>query len=103
MVQFANSAKGQGVANWWESGNNQIAFSRGNKAFIAFNNEGYGLNADLQTGLPSGTYCDVGSGQKNGGSCTGASIQVGGDGRANINLAGDAANGFIAIHADSKL
>jgi alpha-amylase len=31
MVRFRNTAEGQSVQNWWDNGNNQIAFSRGNK------------------------------------------------------------------------
>jgi alpha-amylase len=31
MVRFRNTAQGQPVQNWWDNGNNQIAFSRGNK------------------------------------------------------------------------
>ncbi len=27
------------VTNWWDNGNHQIAFCRGNKGFIAINNE----------------------------------------------------------------
>lgn len=103
MVGFKNAAEGQGVSNWWDNGSNQIAFSRGNRAFIAFNGESYGLNQNLATGLPSGTYCDVISGYKSGSSCTGSSITVGGDGRANININGDAADGVIAIHVNAKL
>jgi alpha-amylase len=31
MVRFRNTAGFQTVQNWWDNGNNQIAFSRGNK------------------------------------------------------------------------
>jgi alpha-amylase len=31
MVRFRNTAASQTVQNWWDNGNNQIAFSRGNK------------------------------------------------------------------------
>jgi len=50
---------GQPVSNWWTNGDNQIAFSRGNKAFLAINKAGYNLNEYLQTGLPGGDYCNV--------------------------------------------
>lgn len=103
MVHFSNTVHGQGVNNWWDNGNNQIAFSRGNRGFIVFNGENSGLNQNLATGLPSGNYCDIASGSKNGGSCTGKTINVGGDGRANFDLPGNADDGFIAIHVDAKL
>ena len=59
MVGFHNAVRGTDVANWWSNGNNQIAFSRGGKGFVAINNEGGTLAQTLQTGLPAGTYCDV--------------------------------------------
>ncbi|CAO1306626.1 unnamed protein product [Diamesa hyperborea] len=103
MIKFRNTVRGTSVANWWDNGNNQIAFSRGNRGFIVFNGESSALSATLPTGLAGGTYCDVISGQKSGNSCTGSSITVGGDGRASFNLAGNAADGMIAINSDNKL
>lgn len=103
MVGFRNAAGNAAVANWWDNGNNQIAFSRGNRAFIVFNGESANLNQNLATGLPAGTYCELSTGQKSGNSCTGSTITVGGDGRANFSLNGSAYDGFIAIHVDAKL
>ena len=41
MAAWRNAAGGEytGVDNWWDNGNNQIAFSRNGAAFIAFNAE----------------------------------------------------------------
>ena len=41
MAAWRNAAGGEftGVDNWWDNGNNQIAFSRNGAAFIAFNKE----------------------------------------------------------------
>lgn len=103
MVGFRNAAAGTAVANWWDNGNNQIAFSRGNRAFIVFNNESGTLSRSFQTGLSSGTYCDIASGAKSGSSCTGTSISVDGSGWASINLAGGDADGFQAYHVNAKL
>lgn len=103
MVEFRNVVSGTTLDNWYDNGQNQIAFSRGNKGFVAFNLESGELNASLQTGLPSGSYCDVASGSKDGGKCTGSTIIVGPDGNAQIYLPGNADDGFVAIHADSKL
>ncbi|XP_070505307.1 alpha-amylase A-like [Chironomus tepperi] len=104
MVKFRNAAGSAAVANWWEnSGGKQIAFSRGNRAFIVFNNEGYDLNQSIYTGLPSGSYCDIASGNKSGNSCTGLTINVDGSGNAHFSIAAGASDGFIAIHADAKL
>nr|AIZ77504.1 alpha-amylase [Platynereis dumerilii] len=102
MAAFRNVAGGTGVDNWWDNGSHQIAFSRGNRAFIAITNEG-NLNASLQTGLSPGNYCDIISGNKNGNSCSGKTITVNGDGTANINIGGGDEDPMVAIHADSKV
>ncbi|KAH6631495.1 glycoside hydrolase superfamily [Chaetomium tenue] len=59
MVGFRNAVRGQAVADWWDNGNNQIAFGRGNKGFVAINKEGSSLTRTFQTSLPAGTYCNV--------------------------------------------
>lgn len=48
MVGFRNAVKGTNLNDWWDNGSNQIAFCRGGKGFIAFNNDGYDLNQNLQ-------------------------------------------------------
>lgn len=103
MVGFSNAVSGTSVANWWDNGNNQIAFSRGNRGFIVFNNDNYDLSQNLATGLPAGTYCELTTGSRSGTSCTGSTITVGADGNANFNLAANAYDGFIAIHVDARL
>ncbi|XP_063317627.1 alpha-amylase [Pelmatolapia mariae] len=103
MVTFRNVVNGQPHSNWWDNQGNQVAFGRGNRGFIIFNNEDWDLNVTLNTGLPGGTYCDVISGQKQGSSCTGKQVSVGGDGRATFSISGKDEDPFIAIHADSKL
>jgi alpha-amylase len=48
------------VANWQQGNNNQIAFSRKGSSFIALNRGSSTWNAQsLQTGLPSGIYCNI--------------------------------------------
>lgn len=48
------------VANWQQGNSNQIAFSRKGSSFIAFNRGTSTWNTQsLQTGLPSGTYCNI--------------------------------------------
>lgn len=103
MVIFRNVVNGQPLVNWWDNGKNQIAFGRGNRGFIVINNDDWTLEATLNTGLPSGTYCDVISGQKQGNSCSGKKVQVGGDGRAYFNISNKDDDPFIAIHAEAKL
>ncbi|XP_016370891.1 alpha-amylase 1-like [Sinocyclocheilus rhinocerous] len=103
MVAFRNVVNGQAFSNWWDNGDNQISFSRGNKGFLVINNDDWELNETLNTGLPGGTYCDVISGQKESGRCTGKEVVVGGDGRASFRISNQEEDPFIAIHADSKL
>ncbi|XP_032752542.1 alpha-amylase 1-like isoform X3 [Rattus rattus] len=103
MVAFRNVVNGQPFANWWDNGSNQVAFGRGNRGFIVFNNDDWVLSTTLQTGLPAGTYCDVISGDKVNGNCTGLKVNVGSDGKAHFSISNSAEDPFIAIHADSKL
>ena len=107
MVGFRNVAGTSAVANWWDNAYHQIAFSRGNRAFIAINNEAFAMDVTLQTGLAGGTYCDVISGNKSGSSCTGKSVTVNSDGTARIQISYEPNNSnvdpIIAIHVNSKL
>ncbi|KFO26902.1 Pancreatic alpha-amylase [Fukomys damarensis] len=103
MVAFRNVADGQPFSNWWDNGSNQVAFGRGNRGFIVFNNDDWALSSTLQTGLPAGTYCDVISGDKVDGNCTGIKVQVAADGTAHFSISNSAEDPFIAIHAESKL
>ena len=57
----------------------------------------------LQTGLPAGTYCDVISGDKIDGNCTGIKVYVGNDGKAQFYISNSAEDPFIAIHVEAKL
>ena len=97
MVAFRNVVMGTNLQNWWDNGDYQIAFSRGNKGFIVIAVDGSHLNKNFNTGLSQGTYCDVISGDYTGGHCTGTQIHVGGDGRANFNINGNG-DTMIAIH-----
>ncbi|XP_037814294.1 alpha-amylase A-like [Lucilia sericata] len=88
MVKFRNYVLGETLKNWWENGENQIAFSRGHKGFVVFNMEKQKeLQAAIQTGLPQGVYCDILTGVKENNICTGGHIEVGQDGKALVQLA----------------
>lgn len=104
MVKFRNTVENTSVTNWWDNDGNQIAFSRGNRGFIAFNGQyRVDLNVNLQTGLPAGVYCDIASGGKQGTFCTGMQVLVTSDGYAAFFLSSEAAEGYIAIHIDARL
>ncbi|MFC4032446.1 carbohydrate-binding module family 20 domain-containing protein [Streptomyces polygonati] len=91
MVGWHNAAQGQPVANWWDNGNNAIAFSRGAKAWVAINNSGGAVTQTFSTGLRAGTYCDVIHGDTTAsGSCTGPAVTVNAAGSASVTVpAGD--------------
>ncbi|XP_078011114.1 alpha-amylase 1-like [Phascolarctos cinereus] len=103
MVTFRNVVNGQDFTNRWDNESNQVAFGRGNKGFIVFNNDDRALSSNLQTGLPAGTYCDVISGDKIDNRCTGIEIYVGSDGLAYFSITNTTEDPFIAIHVDAKL
>ncbi|MFD7639409.1 carbohydrate-binding module family 20 domain-containing protein [Kitasatospora sp. NPDC059795] len=91
MVGWHNATRGQSVANWWDNGNNAIAFSRGSKGWVAINNSGSAVTQTFTTGLAAGTYCDIVHGDINGSACTGPTVTVDGSGKATVTVnAGDA-------------
>ncbi|MGW6228427.1 carbohydrate-binding module family 20 domain-containing protein [Cellulosimicrobium cellulans] len=59
MVGFHNAVAGTGVTNWWDDGNNHVAYGRGGKGYVTINNSANAVTRTYQTSLPAGTYCDV--------------------------------------------
>ncbi|VUD56378.1 Alpha-amylase [Thalassocella blandensis] len=104
MVGFRNATDSAFyVSNWWDNGNNQIAFARGDLGFVAINGEaGAQLDAMLYTGMAAGRYCDIINGDFNGAnaSCSGPVIEVDAQGYAYFNVAAKQAS---AIHVQAKL
>ncbi|MER6173778.1 carbohydrate-binding module family 20 domain-containing protein [Streptosporangium sp. NPDC001681] len=86
MVGFNRAVAGTSVGNWYDNGNNVIAFSRGNKGWVAINNESGSVTRTFSTGLPAGTYSnDVGGG----------TVTVDSNGSASVTVPGKSA---VAIH-----
>ncbi|WP_305785759.1 carbohydrate-binding module family 20 domain-containing protein [Symbioplanes lichenis] len=100
MVGLRNAAAGTGLTNWWSNGSSQIAFGRGDKAYVAFNRSGTALTRTFATGLPAGTYCDVMSGDVTSGTCTGTTVSVDGSGNAATTVP---ANGVVALHVNARV
>jgi alpha-amylase len=98
MVAFRNVVAGTPLNNFHSYGNQAISFSRGDKGFIALVGDGSSINSNINTGLPSGSYCDVISGNYDNGSCTGKTIHVDGSGNAHINVNGHTDDPMVAIH-----
>ncbi|MFF5702853.1 carbohydrate-binding module family 20 domain-containing protein [Streptomyces sp. NPDC012794] len=90
MVGFRNTARGQGVTDWWDNGGDQIAFGRGSKAYVAVNHETGALTRTFQSSLPAGTYCDVQSGR---------AVTVDSAGRFTATLGAGTA---LALHVNAK-
>jgi alpha-amylase len=87
MVAFRNATRGQAVTNWWDNGNDAIAFGRGSKGYVAINHESGALTRTYQTSLPAGTYCDIQSGKP---------VSVNGSGQFTATLG---ANTALALYA----
>lgn len=104
MVAFRNHVGNSQFRNFWYNPNNenQIAFCRGNKGFIAFTNEG-DLRALLDVCVPPGIYCDVISGEIVNGICTGKTVVVGFLGKAYISILAREKYGVLAIHTGAKM
>jgi alpha-amylase len=106
MVSFRNHTSAKPLTHWWSNSANQIAFSRGDKGFVAINRESTPLNHTFQTDMPPGIYCNVIEGELNaeGTGCTAtganATITVDRHKQATLLVGGMSA---IAIHAGSKI
>ncbi|AKZ55362.1 Alpha-amylase [Streptomyces ambofaciens ATCC 23877] len=87
MVAFRNATRGQAVTNWWDNGNDAIAFGRGSKGYVVVNHESGALTRTYQTSLPAGTYCDVQSDKP---------VTVNGSGQFTATLGADTA---LALYA----
>jgi alpha-amylase len=107
MVGFRAATSGQGVDNFTTGTRNQIAFSRGNKGFVAINNDPAAWNTTHATGLPPGTYCNVINGQLNAAKtgCSGDAVVVPANGVIKFTLG--SVNGAtvpaLALHANQKV
>lgn len=101
MVGFHNAVRGTDVGNWWDNGNDTIAFGRGTKGYLILNDEGSAVTGRrFQTSLPGGTYCDVFHGDFTGGSCSGPTYIVDAAGWFQADVA---AQDGLALHVGAKI
>lgn len=102
-VDFRNhTASNFSATNWWDNGNNQIAFGRGSAGHVAINTESFNLTATVQTSMAAGQYCNVLKGKlaADGNSCSGEVITVNSDSTINLNVSSSDA---MAIHEGAKI
>jgi alpha-amylase len=101
MVAFHNAVKGTSVVNWYDNGNNHIAFGRNGKGYITINDEDGAINGrSYHTNMPAGRYCDIIHGDYTGSSCTGPVITVDASGWFAANIP---AHDAVAIHIGAKI
>ena len=100
MVGFRRVVAGTDVNHWWDDGANAIAFSRGDKGFVAINREAAPSDTTIATGMPPGTYCDLLTGGLAAAACAGDSVAVDSAGAVHFHLA---ANSAVAIDVATKL
>jgi alpha-amylase len=100
MVGFRRAVAGTDQSRWWDNGANAIAFSRGDKGFVAISREPAAVTASVPSGLSAGTYCDLLTGGKAGAACVGTSVTVDAAGAVQLSLPAMTA---IAIHTGAKL
>jgi len=100
MVGFRHVVAGTDINHWWDDGSNAIAFSRGDKGFVAINREATPLAQMVATGLPAGTYCDRLTGGLVAAACVGTTVTVDVSGNVQLNLSPMSA---IAIDASTRM
>ena len=100
MVAFRKLVAGSDVNHWWDDGANAIAFSRGDKGFVAISREGVAVDTTITTGMLAGTYCDILTGGVVGAACAGTALVVDSSNAVHVHLTPNAA---VAIDAATKL
>jgi alpha-amylase len=86
MVGWHNHVAGAPLNNWYDDGVNLIAFSRGNKGWIAINNHTRDQTRTFTTGLGQGSYCDIIHASVTRGSCSGPTVTVDSHGNGTVTI-----------------
>jgi alpha-amylase len=108
MVRFHKYVQGSAKQHVYDDEFNVLAFSRGSKGWAGFNNNATPDHANnsgvrtitVQTGMRKGTYCDIISGGKSVGDCTGRTVRVRANGTATIRIS---ARGAVAFTEKDRL
>jgi alpha-amylase len=86
MIKWHNYVGNAKRANWYTDDANVIAFSKGSKGWVAFNNGPADTQIHVQTGLPAGSYCDIIHDTNPGAACSISSVVVNSAGFATVNV-----------------
>ena len=96
MVRWHNTVGTAARRYWRDDGGNVIGFARGQRGWVAMNNNPTPRTVTWQTGLPRGTYCDVVTG---GTRCSGTRVVVRSNGTTTVTVPG---KGTVAILRGSR-
>lgn len=100
MVEFRRVVAGTPVVAPWDDGGDALAFSRGDRGFVALNAGVEAVAVQTTTSLPAGAYCDLLTGGPDpGGGCAGTTVAVGGTGEVELELPARTA---IALHLEAR-
>jgi alpha-amylase len=91
MVAFRKLVAGTDVNHWWDDGANAIAFTRGDKGFVAINGAAGALSVTVTTGMAPGNYTNL---------LAGDTVVVDSIGRVQVNLTAKTA---LAIDTATRL
>lgn len=87
MVGFRKATAGAELAWRWDDGANAVAFSRGDRGFVAINRGAAAVRVAAAAGLAAGDYCDVlTGGRAPAGGCAGTRVTVAADGAVDLAL-----------------
>ncbi len=100
MVAFRRAVAGTDASRHWTDGADAVAFSRGDRGFVAINANDARLETTIPTGLAAGSYCDVLTGGRTGTTCAGTTVVVSAAGVAAVTLPPGTA---LAIHSGTRL
>ncbi len=97
-VGFRKWAGDTPVVEWASPEANVVGFGRGNRGFVALNNTGRSVTHSFKTQLSPGDYCNLTSGSKKDGECTGDSFEVNEDGWLTVTIGKYASVMFSTAH-----
>lgn len=87
MVRFRRAVAGTELTWRWDDGQNAVAFSRGDRGFVAINRGAAAARVAAPAGLAPGDYCDVlTGGRAAAGGCAGTRVSVAAGGAVDLTV-----------------